>query len=118
MTRKIRLQKHAKGSRPFFFDDPAIDKLLAMVLALGGEISVMRDRQDTLERLIEEKGMISIAEVDGFQPSQAVLAARDDRREQYLDQILRIIDIDTSDMGRNDVSLEWQRIIDSVAERR
>jgi hypothetical protein len=116
MTNRVKLQKHSKGSRPFFFDDPAVDKLLAMLLALSGEVSVARDRLDTLERLLDEKGVIARDELDRYQPPEAVLAERDERREQFLDQILRIIDIDTANMDRNDMSTEWQRIIDSVNE--
>jgi hypothetical protein len=116
MTNQIKLQKHAKGPRPYFFDDPSVDKLLAMLLALCGEVSVVKDQLDTLERLIDEKGMITHDEIDRYQPTKAVLAEREERREQYLNQILRIIDIDTANMGRNDVSPEWQRIIKSVIE--
>ena len=47
MTRK------AKGRRPTYFDDPENDKLLAIVMALAGEVSVLRDRLDTVERLAE-----------------------------------------------------------------
>ena len=113
-----KLQKHAKGQRPSFFDDPAVDKLLAMLLASCGETSVLRDRVDTLERLIEEKGLLSRAEVDNYQPSKAVIAERDEQREQYLSQVLRIIDIDVDNeqMGRNDESPEWQSVIDAVVE--
>ena len=44
----------AKGRRPYFFDDPDIDKLLAMIMALVGEVSVMRERMDTHERLAQK----------------------------------------------------------------
>jgi len=114
MSTKARLRQHAKGSRPYFFEDPAVDKLLAMLLALVGEVSVMRDRQDTLERLIVESGTISLDEIEQYQPSDTVLAARDERRDQFLTQILRILDIDTSGMRQNDLSPDWQRIIDAV----
>lgn len=111
-----KLQKHAKGQRPNFFDDPAVDKLLAMLLASFGEVSVLRDRLDTVERLIEEKALFSRAEIENYKPSKGVLAERDEQREQYLSQVLRIIDIDVDNdqMGRNDESPEWQSVIDSV----
>lgn len=114
MNAQARLQKHAKGSRPYFFEDPAIDKLVAMLLALVGEVSVMRDRQDTLERLIVEASSISLDDIEQYEPSETVLAERDERRDQYLNQILRIVDIDTSDMRQNDLSPDWQRVIDAV----
>ena len=45
-----QLPRKASGPRPEYFEDPAIDKVLSMALALAGEVAVMRDRIDTLER--------------------------------------------------------------------
>ena len=53
MAEKITLQKKARGERPQFFADPAIDKTLAITLALAGEVAVLRDRIDSIERLAE-----------------------------------------------------------------
>jgi hypothetical protein len=33
------MAKTAKGKRPVYFEDPQVDKLLAMVIALTGEVS-------------------------------------------------------------------------------
>ena len=112
----VELPKHAKGERPYFFDDPAVDKLLAMLLAMAGELSVLRDRQDTLERIIEEKGLISRLEVESYEPDKNVIAERDAQREEYLKQILRIVDVEISGMGKNDLSDEWQQVIDQVSK--
>ena len=51
-----RIPRVPKGKRPTYFD-PATDRLLDMVLALAGEVSVMRDRMETVERLIEKHGL-------------------------------------------------------------
>ena len=114
MTEPVTLQKHAKGSRPQFFSDPAIDKLLAMVMALAGEVSVLRDRNDTWERLAEDKGLLERSEIEAFRPDKQVLAERDAWREEFLSQILRIIDVDADTMERNDLSERWQSVIDDV----
>ena len=37
----------AKGRRPQFLDDPDSDRLLAMIMALTGELAVLRERLDT-----------------------------------------------------------------------
>jgi hypothetical protein len=52
------MAKTAKGKRPVYFEDPQVDKLLAMVIALTGEVSVLRERLDTLERLLETKDIV------------------------------------------------------------
>ena len=116
MENEHRLQKHAKGQRPYFFDDPAIDKLLAMLMASCGEVAVLRDRLDTIERVLETKGLVARDEIEAFKPTKPILAERDARRESSLAQILRIIDIDldNGEMGRNDDSAGWESVIDSV----
>lgn len=116
MENEHRLQKHAKGQRPYFFDDPAIDKLLAMLMASCGEVAVLRDRLDTIERVLETKGVLDRAEIEAFRPSKSILEERDARRESSLAQILRIVDVDLDNgkMGRNDDSPDWENVIDSV----
>ena len=47
------LKRKAKGERPYFFDDPNVDKLVSMIMGLAGETSVLMDRVDTIERLLE-----------------------------------------------------------------
>ena len=110
------LPKHSKGERPYFFDDPAVDKLLAMLLAMAGELSVLRDRLDTLERIVEEKGLINRQDIESYEPDKNVIAERDAQREEYLKQILRIVDVEISGMGKNDLSNEWQQVIDQVSK--
>lgn len=114
MSKTVELVKHAKGTRPQFFPDAASDKLLAMVMALAGEVSVLRDRNDTLERLIEEKGVLKRAEIEDYKPTKAVYAERDAWREEYLGHILRIMDLDDADMDKNDTSSQWNSIIKRV----
>jgi hypothetical protein len=91
MTSAIKLPRKPKGQRPTYFDDPAVDKLISMVMALAGEVSVIHDRHDSFERLAEAKGLITRAEIDGYQPSKEVLAERDSWRETYLGEVLRVV---------------------------
>jgi hypothetical protein len=85
------LQKKARGERPRYFDDPAIDKTLSITLALAGEVAVLRDRIDSIERLLEAGTPVTRAAVDDFVPDATVRAARDAWRETYLDTVLRIV---------------------------
>jgi len=83
------LQKKARGQRPEYFEDPAIDKVLSMVLALSGEVAVMRDRLDTVERLLEAGEPVTRDALDSYQPSKEVRAERDAWRDGFLDVVLR-----------------------------
>ena len=45
------MSRKAKGKRPVYFNDPECDKLLAIVMAVAGELAAVRERLDTLERI-------------------------------------------------------------------
>ena len=86
----IKLLRTAKGKRPNYFSDPDVDRLLAIIVPLIGEVSVLRDRLDTVERLAEKHDLFAQHEIEKFDPSAAEKQARDDWREQYLSRIFRI----------------------------
>ena len=88
-TPVVKLQRVAKGKRPQYFSDPAIDKLLVMVLELTQELSVTRDRLDTVERLLDRAGVLPVAGVDGWMPDAAAAAERGARRAAMLRRIFR-----------------------------
>ena len=78
-----------KGRNPHFFDDPNTDRLLTMVMELASEVSVMRDRLDTHERLAAQKGLYSEDDIESFQPSEEDAASREARRGRFLDRLLK-----------------------------
>ena len=84
----------AKGKRPIYFENPETDKLLAMVLALAEEVSVLRDRLDTVERLAQAKGLLSQAEIEAYQPDPQATVEREQQRSAYIARILRIVQAD------------------------
>lgn len=85
------MSKKAKGKRPVYFDDPQIDKMLAIIMALTAEVSVLRDRLDTLEHLIQDKGILSIDEIETYQPDEQVTKEREQRRAEYIARVLRVV---------------------------
>ena len=87
---KISLPRNAKGKRSVFFDDPAIDQMMTFILELSAEVSVVYDRLDTIERLLDEKGTVSRDDIERYRPNEQVEAARNDRREAYLKRVFRM----------------------------
>lgn len=86
------MAKKAKGKRPVYLDDAHSDKLLAMVMALVGEVSVLHERLDTLERLTQAKGIVSIEEIEAYQPDEQVAQEREQWRREYIARVLRVIE--------------------------
>ena len=85
------MAKKAKGKRPIYLDDAHSDKLLAMVMALVGEVSVLHERLDTLERLTQAKGILSMEEIEAYQPDEQVAQERDQWRREYIARVLRVV---------------------------
>ena len=78
-----------KGRRPDFFEDPAVDRLLSLTMAVMGEVAVLRERLDTVERLLEAKGMISRADIEGYVPDRAVGEERGLLTRAYIARVMR-----------------------------
>jgi len=87
----MTLPRTARGKRPALHDNPAVDRLVAMVLALTSEVSVLRDRIDTIEILGERAGWLEAGAVDGFVADQPLRERREAAREAYLGRVLHIL---------------------------
>ena len=92
--------KKAKGKQPTYFDNPQVDKLLAIVMALVGEVSVLRDRFDTLERLAEAKGILSVEEIEKYQPDEQAVQQREQWRADYIARVLRVLEEEIESLDR------------------
>ena len=93
----------AKGKQPQFHDDRAIDQLMAMVVAMTAEISILRERLDTHERLAAAKGVFSPPEVDEFLPGPEAMAERSAQRTRLMRKVFRVL---KEDLARYDVKVD------------
>ncbi|MEM7688828.1 MAG: hypothetical protein AAF291_07380 [Pseudomonadota bacterium] len=81
--------KRAKGKRPDYFDEPALDRLYSVVFAMAAEVSALRERQDTVERLLDAKGTISREDIETYVPSREAGEERGLATRAYLARIMR-----------------------------
>ncbi|RMF12703.1 MAG: hypothetical protein D6763_00170 [Alphaproteobacteria bacterium] len=81
----------AKGKRPYFLDDPAVERVLSITMAVAGELAVMRERMDTIERLLEQNTSISRDDIENFIPDDAAAAERGQWHKEFIARILRIV---------------------------
>jgi hypothetical protein len=79
------------GERPQYFEDPAADQLMSMVLALGTELAVTRERLDTVERLLEQRDLLARAEIDRYRPDATAKSERAGLHQALLRRFLRPI---------------------------
>ena len=68
-----------------------MDKLLSMTLVLMEELSVTRDRLDTVERLIEKHNLFPQDEIEHFELTEEIDEARSERRMAYIGRVLKCV---------------------------
>ena len=90
-SEKIKLPRTAKGKKPQYFSDPTMDKMLSMILTLMGELSVTRDRLDTVERLIDKNGLFKFNDIENFELTEEVNQLRTKRRSAYIARVLKSV---------------------------
>ncbi|MFZ4746811.1 MAG: hypothetical protein ACOYLK_07945 [Sphingomonas sp.] len=92
----------AKGKRPKYFDDPATDRTMSIVMALVGEVSVLRERLDTVERLLDAKGTISRDDIEAYIPDRDAGHARGLLTREFIARIMRGVQQDMEALAELD----------------
>jgi len=91
MTTPERIfSRHPKGKRPHFFDNPAMDQMMTFVVELATEVSVLRERLNTVELLLDEKGTISRDDIETSKPSDTIESERTSERTALVERIFRM----------------------------
>ncbi len=98
----MTLPRTARGKRPAFHENASIDRLVSIVLALTSEVSVLRDRLDTVEALGTQAGWLKDGAVDAYVPDQATRERREAAREAYLDRVLHILKAEIEGLERDE----------------
>ncbi|MDX2144414.1 MAG: hypothetical protein SFV19_13745 [Rhodospirillaceae bacterium] len=113
---KVRVPQTSKGVRPTFFDDPANDRIVSMLMALITEVSVMRDRLDTVEAIAEKKGIILAKEIETFEPDPARAEERERRRQEFVDRVFYVFQEEAEDLARGDTPEAYEAAVKISAE--
>lgn len=79
-----------KGKRPYFLENQDVERVLAVTMAMAQELAVMRERLDTVERVLEDKGTLTRADIESFTPTKPQAEERGAWTQEYLARILRI----------------------------
>ncbi len=97
--------KTARGRKPIFFDNPGVDKLVAITMALAAEVSTLRDRIDTHERMAD-KGLLPTAHgVENETVSDDVAKQRQEKRDAFVERIFRAV---TDELERLETATDKQ----------
>lgn len=103
----VRLARIAKGKKPQYFSDPAIDKLLWMTITLMEELSVTRDRLDAVERLLDTRRLLPRSEVEAWKPDATASTERAAARAAFVERMMRAMHAELEEIaGRSQPASE------------
>ena len=109
----LAIQK-AKGKRPKYLGEDSTDHLLSMLMVLAEEMAVMRERNDTLERLLEGHGIITRDEVEEYIPSSDIGIERQIKHSEFISRLLRSVRHEVDALSGNNKTTE--EIVDFLKE--
>ena len=110
------LERNARGKRPQFYATPGLDEAMSMIMVLANELSVVRDRLDTVEKVAAAKGLVLDAEIEAFEPDQATLEARELRRQDFLARLFYLARKQAAELQSGDSAERFASALDDIAE--
>jgi len=72
---------------PQYFKDPMIDRLLEILLLMGGEFWAMRDRLMVLEHLLATDGRLTPDLIENFKPDESFTQSSAELRKKFIQQV-------------------------------
>lgn len=107
----------ARGKRPYFFDDPDVDRLLNIVWAMAAELAVTRERLDTVERLLARHALVAREEIETFRPTPQEAAERGAWHLEYVARLLRILQQEAEALARAEPDPSAEQVAGEVAAK-
>ena len=84
------LPRTVRGTRPTFFETPGVDDAMSMILVLAQELTVLRERLDSAERIMGRHGVDLAAEIEAMPLDEDLLKTREAQRQAFYDRLFFI----------------------------
>lgn len=99
--RRPRMRAARGPKRPDYMGNPDLDRFMMMFTALLSDVSALRDRLDTHERLAVEGKVATPDAIEAFEPSPEDVARRSALRDAFLKRIFRVVfeDLERAERG-------------------
>lgn len=111
------MKRDARGKRPQFYDSPALDQMMSMIVVLAGEVSVLADEIDSIKRVAAQRGLDLVAEIKGLKLDEAALEEREARRQQMLERLFYLIRKEAAEAAQNETPDGYSAVIEEIAQR-
>ena len=84
--------EYSTEPRIAFFDDPAVDRVLGITMAVAQEVGMVLERLDTMERLLVQSGALQPGALQAYVPDPAVAKQRLVMQEAFVTRLLRVVE--------------------------
>lgn len=111
----LKVIRDAKGKRPQFYDAPGMDQAMSMIMVLANEISVIRDRLDSAERVAKDHGIDLAMGIEQLQLDQAALEEREGRRQDFLQRLFYLMRKEASEAAKGESPEGYKATIEDIA---
>lgn len=108
--------RHARGKRPQFYETPGLDQAMSMIMVLANELSVVRDRLDSAERVAKAQGLDLAAGIETLELDQAALEEREARRQDFLQRLFYLQLKDAAEAAEAETTEGYNAAIEEIAK--
>jgi hypothetical protein len=84
--------EYSTQPRVAFFDDPAVDRVLGITMAVAQEVGQVLEKLDTIERVLVQRGTLAPGELQAFVPTPAIAAERLTMQQAFCARLLRVVE--------------------------
>lgn len=84
--------EYSAEPRIAFFDDPDVDRVLGITMAVAQEVAAVSEKLDSLERLLVEAGVLKAGALAAYTASAEVARERLDIQEAFVARLLRVVE--------------------------
>jgi hypothetical protein len=115
MSEPIPVKRTVKGRRPRFCEDPAVDRLHGLVMAMATEVAVLYERIDTMERVAHAKGVMLREELAAHAPDGAAQAEREAWRQRFLDRLFYLYREELDDRVQRENDAQYEAFLREIS---
>lgn len=116
-TEQLSVIRDARGKRPDFYAADGVDEVMSMVLVLANELSVVRDRLDSAERVAKGHGIDLAAGIEDLELDQEALEEREARRQDFLSRLFYVARKRAKEAAEKESREGFSATIEEIAQR-
>jgi len=110
------MKRDSRGKRPGFYEEPALDQMMSMLIVLAGEVSVLADQLDSTQRVLAKHGIDAAGEIATLELDAEALEAREARRQAMLERMFYLIRKEAAELTKSETTEGYNTALEEIAQ--